>query len=139
MKSTSIQNINYDNTDNAKIIEDALKETEVLDLEKTNIVTKENNEEEYQQSQYPQQQMQQYPQQPMNQELNNFNKNIVLNFQHSFILFIILILFNNTFFKNLLSKIPFTLDIDGNQTFLLYFILFIFIFLIYFLYLSIFN
>jgi hypothetical protein len=34
MQGTSISNIDYDNAENAKIIEDALKETEVLDIEK---------------------------------------------------------------------------------------------------------
>ena len=33
MQGTSIANIDYDNDENAKIIEDALKETEVLDIE----------------------------------------------------------------------------------------------------------
>jgi len=33
MQGTNISNINYDNDDNAKIIEEALQETEVLDIE----------------------------------------------------------------------------------------------------------
>ena len=34
MQGTSISNIDYENAENAKIIEEALKETEVLDIEK---------------------------------------------------------------------------------------------------------
>lgn len=34
MKGTNVSNIDYNNEDNAKIIEEALKETEVLDVEK---------------------------------------------------------------------------------------------------------
>ena len=134
-QGTTIDSINYDNIDNAKIIEEALKETEVLDLEK-------EVEEQYQEPQPPQQQMYQQPQQ--NDEispLSKFEKNngFLKNFQHSFILLIVLILFNNDLFKSLISKIPFTTDVDGNQNFLLFFLLFIFIFFVYFIYLTIFN
>ena len=38
MQETSIANIDYDNDENAKIIEDALKETEVLDIEQEEVV-----------------------------------------------------------------------------------------------------
>lgn len=38
MQGTSIANIDYDNDENAKIIEDALKETEVLDIEQEEVV-----------------------------------------------------------------------------------------------------
>ena len=172
-QGTLINNINYDNIDNAKIIEEALKETEVLDLEKQEIKQEEPPQEMYQQPpqqiyQQPPQQMYQQPPQQMYQQppqqiyqqpeqmyqqqlhlqeinksspLLNYetNNNFLKNFQHSFILLIILILFNNDLFKGIISKIPFTTDIDGNQKFLLFFLLFTFIFLVYFLYLSIFN
>jgi len=151
-QGTTIDSINYDNIDNAKIIEEALKETEVLDLEK-------EIEEQYQEPQQPpQQQMYQQPPQQMYQQppqqmyqqppqideispLSKMEKNngFLKNFQHSFILLVVLILFNNDLFKNLISKIPFTTDVDGNQNFLLFFLLFIFIFFVYFIYLTIFN
>lgn len=89
MQGTSISNINYDNEENAKIIEEALKETEVLDIEKEQqqpIMPQQQQplqqpfqnpppqyqpsnkpspfEQQFQQPQYPQQQ---YPQQPQYQ------------------------------------------------------------------------
>jgi len=174
-QGTTIDSINYDNIDNAKIIEEALKETEVLDLEKeVQEQYQEPPQQMYQQpppqqmyqqpppqqmyqqppqqmyQQQPPQQMYQQPLQQMYQQpqqndeispLSKFEKNngFLKNFQHSFILLIVLILFNNDLFKSLISKIPFTTDVDGNQNFLLFFLLFIFIFFVYFIYLTIFN
>ena len=97
-----------------------------------------------QQYQYPQQ-YQQSPQQHFSEPQSTKNEDIELNnpilknLQHSVILFMLLILFNNSGFQNFLSKIPFTLDIDGNQTIFMSFIIFLVIFLFYFLYLNIFN
>jgi len=92
MQGTSISNINYDNEENAKIIEEALKETEVLDIEKeqkqepvmpqqqqplqqpfqkaqpqynpnqSSPFEQQFQQQQYQQQQYPQQQYQQQPQ-----------------------------------------------------------------------------
>jgi hypothetical protein len=95
MQGTSISNINYDNEENAKIIEEALKETEVLDIEKEQkqepIMPQQQQplqqpfqkaqpqynpnqsspfEQQFQQQQYPQQYPQQYQQQPQTQSYN---------------------------------------------------------------------
>ena len=169
-----------DNLDNAKIIEDALKETEVLDIEREEqeVPPPQQMQPQYEQQmppqqyqqppqqyqqQIPPQQYQQYPQQmPQQQypmppqqeyrqrpqileEKNEPDSNILTqspilkNLQHSIILFMLLILFNNTGFENFLSKIPFTINEDGNQTIFMYFIIFLLIFLVYFFYLNIFN
>jgi len=96
MQGTSISNIDYDNEENAKIIEEALKETEVLDIEKEQtqeqIMPQQQQplqqpfqkpppqfnpnqpspfEQQFQQPQYPQQQYQQpqYPQQQYQQPI----------------------------------------------------------------------
>ena len=64
MQATNISNINYDNEDNAKIIEDALKETEVLDIENEpeqppqQIMPQQNPPQQYQPYQNPPQQYQ---------------------------------------------------------------------------------
>jgi len=55
MQETNIANIDYDNDENAKIIEDALKETEVLDIEQESIMP-----EQQQPIQQPFQNPQQY-------------------------------------------------------------------------------
>ena len=67
------------------------------------------------------------------------SSSILKNLQHSIILFIFLVLFNNNGFHNILSNIPLTINIDGDKTIFMYFILFFVIFICYFLYLTIFN
>ena len=93
MKGTNVSNIDYNNEENAKIIEEALKETEVLDVEKEQefepIMPQQQQplqqpfqkpppqyqpsnqpspfEQQFQQPQYPQYQQPQYPQQQYQQ------------------------------------------------------------------------
>ena len=60
MQGTSIANIDYDNDENAKIIEDALKEPEVLDIEQEELVQEPVMPKQQQPIQQPFQNPQQY-------------------------------------------------------------------------------
>lgn len=171
MKGTSIQNINYENDDASKIIDDVLKEVKVLDIEKeqyqeqqqyNNInderninqetIPKINQEKIHQQimqqpiqnpnMMYPQQQMI-YQQPIVNEQLirkePEYIKNNYNNIQHIFMLFIILLLFNNETLKNLLSQISIFRDINGNPNILTIIIITLIILFFYYIYLFLFN
>jgi len=64
MQGTDISQINYDNDDNAKIIEEALKETEVLDIEHEQQQQIMPQQQQPLQQPYQQQQQYQPPTQP---------------------------------------------------------------------------
>ncbi|SVA27483.1 uncharacterized protein METZ01_LOCUS80337 [marine metagenome] len=169
MQGTSIANIDYDNDENAKIIEDALKETEVLDIEQEVIqepIMPEQQQpiqqpfqnppqqyipshkpspfqQEYQQpiQQYQPQYHQPIYQQDLNEEKKEdiFSSPIINNLKHSFVLLILLFFLNNQGFKNIISQLPFTLDEDGDPNIWLTAILCLIIVFFYCVYLQIFN
>lgn len=89
MQGTNIANIDYDNDENAKIIEDALKETEVLDIEQEELIQDPIMPEQQQPTHQPFQNPQQYIhsnksspfqqeyQQPMQQYQPQYNQPII--------------------------------------------------------------
>ena len=169
MQGTKISNINYDNEENAKIIEEALKETEVLDIEKEQqqpIMPQQqqplqqpfsNPPQQYQQPtqpspfaqqyqqppqqyQQPMQQYQQPMQQPKEEEKEDiFSSKIFNNLKHTLILLILLFLLNNQAFKNIINQLPFTMDEDGDPNIFLTMVLCLIISFSYCVYLQIFN
>jgi hypothetical protein len=168
MQGTNISNIDYNNEENAKIIEEALKETEVLDIENEQepepIMPQQQQplqqpfqkpppqynpnqpspfEQQFQQQpqQYLIPQPQQYPiPQPQIEEKKDiFSSSVFNNLKHTLILLILLFLLNNQVFKNIINQLPFTMDEDGDPNIFLTMILCIIIAFSYCIYLQIFN
>ena len=88
--------------------------------------------EEYYMQNYPQEQIEQFQNTKKN---SNINIQLPEFLKKSLMLFMILLLLNNDFFKQILSHIPGTLDIEGEYTFLLTILLCFIITLVY----SLFN
>ena len=160
MQGTNISNINYDNDDNAKIIEEALQETEVLDIENQLEQQQEimpmqqqplqqpyqNQEPQYQPSTQPspfhqkyQQEPQYQQQEPQYQQKEIISYSVLNNLKHSLILMILLLLLNNQVFKDIIGQLPFTMNHDGDANVFLTMILCIIITFSYSIYLQMFN
>ena len=150
MPGTAINNINYNDTENKRLVEEALNEVEApQQMAPPPQQQAPPQQQQYQQAppqyqQAPPQQMPQYqqappqymqqpqydmpPQQYMQQpRQEHFEQPKSSSFSFSFpdalkktlMLLVILFLINNNSFKNVLEKIPFTINADGERTFMM--------------------
>jgi len=148
MPGTAINAIDYTNNDDtSSLIEEALGQTPSIQQQIP--------QQQYQppQQQYQQQMPQQMPQQYQQQMPQQYQQQMPQQYQEDFsqpqmsmpgftipdslkktlMLFVILLLLNNNSFKNVLSKIPFTINEEGTYTFLMTLIVCIVIAVVHFL------
>lgn len=161
MPGTSINAIDYSNNsdDTASLIEEALGEAPTQQAPPTQQYQEPQQQyqqgppppqyqqpppQQYQQGppQYQQQMPPQYQQQMPPQYQEDFSQpqqmtvpafTIPDSLKKTLMLFVILLLLNNSSFKNVLSKIPFTITEDGDHTFLMTLVVCVIIAVIYFL------
>jgi hypothetical protein len=150
MPGTSLDNIDFDNNDTANAIDEALNEINVTDSQAipspdTRAPPQYNPQPPQQQQYIPQPQYpQQYPQQPEHfQRYQQYTYPQESSFRFSFtfpdifkktlILFILMILINNGSFKNILTKIPMTINSEGQHTFIMTLIVALIVSIVFFI------
>ena len=161
MPGTSLNNIQYNNNDDtASAIEEALNETSELEQQPPIREMPQHQAppqyqspppQQYQQpppqqyQQPPQHEMPQYPPQyempPQQYGRENFEEpkssgfsfTIPESLKKTLMLLVILFLLNNSSFKNVLTKIPFTINAEGEHTFMMTVIICLLIATVYFL------
>ena len=155
MPGTSIDNIDYKNEDNAATIDAVMQEVEETDQQIQ--VAPPPQYQPPQQYQQPPQQYQQPPQQyqmgPPQYQIQqpyypreNFEQSKQMSFsftlpdslKKTLILLVLLLLINNSSFKNILTKIPMTVNGEGKHTFMMTLIIAIIISIIFFITSSVF-
>ena len=154
MPGTSINNIDYNNSEDAKIISNALDETENPSSQPPQNMQEPSQQEIQQRQQQMQEQMQyqmQMQQQQMQQQMQDQHmqqQQMMYGTEHmtnqstgftipdslkkSAIVFILLLLLNNNGFKQILSKIPLTTN-EGGHTYMMTLIVAIIISITFFL------
>ncbi len=163
MPATAINNINYNDAENKRLIEQELNEIEVPQQQQQQPPQQQQRSQpppqQYQQPQYQQPQMpqyqqpqmpqyqsppQQYYQQPPQQEnfeqpkSSGFSFSLPDSLKKTLMLLVILFLINNNSFKDVLTKIPFTINADGEHTFMMTIVVCSLIALIFFIVSSVF-
>jgi hypothetical protein len=170
MPATAINNINYNDTENKRLVEETLNEVETQQSPPQQQISQPPPPQyqqgpppqmpQYQQGpppqmpqyqppqqqyyQQPQEMHQQYYQQPRQQEHFEQPKSSGFSFtfpdtlKKTLMLLVILFLINNNSFKTVLEKIPFTINADGERTFLMTVVVCLLISLIFFITSSVF-
>jgi len=163
MPGTAINAIDYSNDDTASLIEEALNETEPQQQRQQAPPQQQQEPQQqyqapppqYQQQGPPQYQQEQYQQGPPQYQQgppqyqqgppshyqenfdqpqqSSFSLSLPDSLKKTIMLFAILLLLNNSSFKNVLAKIPMTVNIEGEHTFLMTLVVCVIIAIVYFL------